>query len=234
MKRRDLIIGMGSLGLGASAGFPAGAFVPRPGSVAAAQAWAAATGLLAPKLGRTDALLVLQNGQPVFERYGADGGPAIRHVAWSMTKSITQALVGIAVGQGKVNIDEPLKVAPNTDKRLNLRALITLTDGLNWTDGSYSPTDSDASKMLYGVGRMDGAAYTAAKAQAYAPGTRPNLPSPDSYVEAAVLLALQTPDTFTGQVYNDAQLIEILGSDADKARFRAENPPNWVEAMTAG
>ena len=69
--------------------------------------------------------------------------------------------------------------------------------------------------------------------QAYAPGTRPNLPKPDSYVEAAVLLAMQTPDSFTGQVYNDAQLIEILGSDADKARFRAENPANWVEAMTA-
>ncbi|HTX49962.1 MAG TPA: SDR family oxidoreductase [Caulobacteraceae bacterium] len=69
--------------------------------------------------------------------------------------------------------------------------------------------------------------------QAYQPGSRPNLPSPDSYVEAAVLLAMQTPDSFTGQVYNDAQLIERLASAADKARFRAENPPNWVEAMTA-
>jgi len=69
--------------------------------------------------------------------------------------------------------------------------------------------------------------------QAYAPGARPGLPSPDSYVEAAVLLALQTPEAFTGQVYNDAQLIEILASDADKARFRSENPPNWVEAMIA-
>jgi len=48
-----------------------------------------------------------------------------------------------------------------------------------------------------------------------------------------VLLALQTPETFTGQVYNDAQLIEILATDADKARFRSENPANWVEAMTA-
>jgi NAD(P)-dependent dehydrogenase (short-subunit alcohol dehydrogenase family) len=69
--------------------------------------------------------------------------------------------------------------------------------------------------------------------QAYTPGARPGLPSPDSYVEAAVLLAMQTADSFTGQVYNDAQLIERLASDADKSRFRAENPPNWVEAMTA-
>ncbi|MGH6970085.1 MAG: SDR family NAD(P)-dependent oxidoreductase [Caulobacteraceae bacterium] len=70
-------------------------------------------------------------------------------------------------------------------------------------------------------------------AQAYAPGSRPGLPSPASYVEAAVLLAMQTPERFTGQVYNDAQLIERLASDADKKRFRAENPANWVEAMTA-
>lgn len=62
---------------------------------------------------------------------------------------------------------------------------------------------------------------------------RPQLPEPDAYVEAAILLALQTPDSFTGQVYNDAQLIERLGSEADKARYRAENPPNWVAAMTA-
>ncbi len=67
-----------------------------------------------------------------------------------------------------------------------------------------------------------------------APGApRPNLPKPDSYVEAAILLALQTPDTFTGQVYNDAQLIERLASDADKKRFRQSNPENWVNAMTA-
>ena len=69
--------------------------------------------------------------------------------------------------------------------------------------------------------------------QAYAPGTRPQLPSPDAYVEAAILLALATPDTFTGQVFNDAQLIERLGSEADKTRYRAENPANWVAAMTA-
>ncbi|HLI65778.1 MAG TPA: SDR family oxidoreductase [Caulobacteraceae bacterium] len=67
-----------------------------------------------------------------------------------------------------------------------------------------------------------------------APGVaRPNLPAPDSYVEAAILLALQTPDTFTGQVYNDAQLIQRLASDADKKKYRETNPENWVNAMTA-
>ena len=58
------------------------------------------------------------------------------------------------------------------------------------------------------------------------------LPGPESYVEAAVLLALQTPDTFTGRVHNDAELIARLADDATRERFRAANPPNWVAAMT--
>ena len=61
---------------------------------------------------------------------------------------------------------------------------------------------------------------------------RPGLPEPDSYVEAAILLALQTPDSFTGQVFNDAQLIEKLSDDATKKKYRESNPENWVNAMT--
>jgi NAD(P)-dependent dehydrogenase (short-subunit alcohol dehydrogenase family) len=76
-------------------------------------------------------------------------------------------------------------------------------------------------------GRPQGASAEAMQAR------RPSLPKPDSYVEAAILLAMQTPETFTGQVFHDAQLIERLAGDGDKARFRAENPENWVAAMSA-
>jgi hypothetical protein len=68
-------------------------------------------------------------------------------------------------------------------------------------------------------------------------GPRPTgeqIPPPDSYVEAAVLLALQTPETFTGQVVNDAEVIAHLADEATKQRMREINPPNWVAAMSAG
>lgn len=39
---------------------------------------------------------------------------------------------------------------------------------------------------------------------------RMDLPSPDSYVEAAILLAMQTAETCTGQVLNDAEAVELL------------------------
>jgi citronellol/citronellal dehydrogenase len=63
-------------------------------------------------------------------------------------------------------------------------------------------------------------------------GTSDELPNESSYVEAAILLALQTPATFTGQVANDAQLIQRLASPDVQARFRSENPKSWVAAMS--
>lgn len=56
-------------------------------------------------------------------------------------------------------------------------------------------------------------------------------PGPDSYVEAAVLLAMQTAESFTGHVYHDATLINLLADEETKERFRQENPKRWVQAM---
>ncbi|MGI8551787.1 MAG: SDR family NAD(P)-dependent oxidoreductase [Dehalococcoidia bacterium] len=66
-------------------------------------------------------------------------------------------------------------------------------------------------------------------------GPRPSgeqLPPPDSYVEAAVLLALQTPATFTGQVCSDAEVIARLADAATQQHLRGINPPGWAEAMS--
>ena len=41
---------------------------------------------------------------------------------------------------------------------------------------------------------------------------RAGLPGPENYVEAAILLAIQTPDTCTGQVYDDAEAVAALAS----------------------
>lgn len=45
------------------------------------------------------------------------------------------------------------------------------------------------------------------------------LPPADSYVEAATLLALQTPATCTAGVFTDAEAIQRFGDAATKARF---------------
>jgi citronellol/citronellal dehydrogenase len=57
-------------------------------------------------------------------------------------------------------------------------------------------------------------------------------PPPDSYVEAAVILATQTPETGTGIVMNDAQIINKFSDEATKKRFAQMNGEAWANAMT--
>jgi citronellol/citronellal dehydrogenase len=64
-------------------------------------------------------------------------------------------------------------------------------------------------------------------------GQNLELPPPDSYVEAAVLLACQTPDSYTGNVNDDAQVIANLADAQTQQRLCELNPDYWVEAMQA-
>ena len=59
----------------------------------------------------------------------------------------------------------------------------------------------------------------------------PALPPQDSYVEAAILLALQTPESFTGRVHDDAEVIGSLADLKTRDRFRELNPDYWAAIM---
>ena len=56
------------------------------------------------------------------------------------------------------------------------------------------------------------------------------LAGPESYVEAAVLLATQTVDTCTGAVMTDAETVRRFDPAAFE-RFKAANPPSWSESI---
>jgi len=56
--------------------------------------------------------------------------------------------------------------------------------------------------------------------------------TPESYEEAAILLALQTPATCTGAVFTDAQAVKALGSAEDLSRFKALYPASWAESIS--
>jgi citronellol/citronellal dehydrogenase len=58
-------------------------------------------------------------------------------------------------------------------------------------------------------------------------------PKPDSYVEAAVLLAQQTPASCTGAVLTDAEAIQRLGGPEAFERYKAMNPAGWSASPSA-
>jgi len=127
-------------------------------------------------MGHTHALVVIQHGRLVLERYDAAHGPDMTYPSWSKAKSITHALVGIAVGDGKLDISAPADV-PEWSKPGDPRAAITLDLLLRMSSGLafvevYTPEDpSDVIAMLFGEGKDDVAGYAAAKPLAHAPGS---------------------------------------------------------------
>lgn len=123
---------------------------------------------------RTHATIVVQHGAIVVERYAHDAKPEDTFASWSMAKSVTQALVGIAVRQGKLDIHAPADVPewleqPNDPRRLiTTDQLLRMVDGLRFreaepqpdgTSRMYDEPNSDVIPMLFGAGKGDVAKF---------------------------------------------------------------------------
>ncbi len=131
------------------------------------------------RLGETRAVVVIHRGRLVAERYAPGFGPDTPFVSWSMAKSVTQALLGIAVRKGLVDIDKPMGnprwKAGDPRAAIPWRHWINMTDGQEYHEiGVVDPTLNDAASMLYGRGRLDVAGFAAALPLVHAPGTHWN------------------------------------------------------------
>jgi CubicO group peptidase (beta-lactamase class C family) len=132
-----------------------------------------------PELGRTDALLVLQEGQPVIESYGPGIGPDTTLPSWSMAKSILHAAVGILVEAGTLDLDEPAPVSAWADaddprRGITIGHLMTMRAGLAWTEEPTGGRLPDVVTMLYGNDRgpmVDTAAWAADRPLSHPPGS---------------------------------------------------------------
>src|SRR6185503_3477839 len=151
------------------------------------------------RLGETRAVVIIQHGRLVMERYMAGFGPDTPLVSWSMAKSVTQALLGIAVRRRLVAIDEPMGNPrwPAGDARtaITWRAWINMVDGQQYDEiGSPDPTHNDAARMLFGEGRLDVAGFAATLPLAHPPGSHWNYNSAGINLIADALGRAFAPD----------------------------------------
>ncbi len=121
---------------------------------------------------RTRAILVVYNGQIVAEQYAKGFDRNTKLQGWSMTKSITSALTGILVKQGKLNIEAPAPVEEWNDPAdprhaITIKNLLQQSSGLDFVEDYGQP--SDATNMLYR--KADMAAFTASHKLKDKPGT---------------------------------------------------------------
>lgn len=151
-----------------------------------------------PQLGETRALLIVQGGAIVFERYGEGYSRESRLVSWSMAKSITHALVGAAVLQGRVHVDEPMG-SPHWragDRRASIpwRVWLTMTDGLDYQESAANVAHAGNARMLFGEGRRDVAAWAAGRPLIRDPGAHWNYSSAGALLISDALTRAIVPD----------------------------------------
>lgn len=128
------------------------------------------------RLGETHALVVVQGGRLGFERYAEGFGPDQTYPSWSKAKSITHALVGLAVGDGLIDIFAPADVpewrTPGDPRgAITLDQLLRMSSGLRWIEDYVPGHPSDVRAMLFAEGKADVAAYAAGCELAHEPGT---------------------------------------------------------------
>jgi CubicO group peptidase (beta-lactamase class C family) len=102
------------------------------------------------KTRRTRAMLIVYNGKIIAERYAEGFNKDSKLIGWSMTKSVTNALVGILVKQGKLYLDSPAPVKTwdaDDHKNITLNDLMHASSGLDWVENYSSP--SGATNMLF-------------------------------------------------------------------------------------
>jgi CubicO group peptidase (beta-lactamase class C family) len=121
----------------------------------------------------TRALIILYDGKIIAERYGKGISRDTRLTGWSMTKSITGAMVGIVTSEKSINIDQRAPVNEwnkRTDPRraISIKHLLQQTSGLDF-DEVYSKR-AHATSMLFL--EKDAAAFAASRPLLNSPGTR--------------------------------------------------------------
>lgn len=149
---------------------------------------------------RTDGLLIIQDGAIVYEKYANGWDKAKRHLTWSVSKSFTNALVGIAIARGEVALDDSicrhLSWAEGKDCDITVQNLLEMASGLAFAE-TYEGKGNQASSvlaMLYGEGKDNAAKFVLSHEFQDAPGTAWMYSSGDTTLLMAVIQAAMEPE----------------------------------------
>lgn len=162
---------------------------------------------------RTDALLVIRDGQLIYERYAGPTTADTPHLTWSISKSLMATVLGVAYGEGRFTLQDPVaKFYPPLQKHpgMTMADLLHWASGLDWQeDYEYAPLKSSVVAMLYTRGHPDMAAFTADHNTFAAPGQAFRYSSGDSNLLSAALKTIVGADRYPD--YPWRALFEPLG-----------------------
>jgi len=162
-------------------------------------------------------LLIVRHGYVVAEAYFTPYTTTDRHDQWSVTKSFMDALIGIAIAEGRITgtsarvldffPDQTVAQRDTRKETMTLENLLTMTSGLKWPEITYTPDDGQPpiDRM---VATRDWVGFVLDQPMALAPGQAWNYNSGTSHVLSAIL---QAGTGQTARQYAQAKLFDPLG-----------------------
>jgi len=148
---------------------------------------------------KSEAIVITQNGKTLYEKIKV-GTKDTKYILWSMSKSISSLLFGIAESKGLVNREDSIykyfkedidKMGPAKVKELKqikLKHFLQMSSGLAWNEFyDKDPFNSHVVKMLYFDTLDDVAKVVLKTPKRHAPGDHFHYSSGDTNVFMAVL-----------------------------------------------
>jgi CubicO group peptidase (beta-lactamase class C family) len=153
------------------------------------------------------AVVVVDHGRIVAERYGSDFSVTTPLLGWSMTKSVVATLVGLLVKDGKMSLDQSAgwpAAAGDERHRIQIRDFLAMSSGLRFNE-AYGLV-SDVTRMLYL--KPDMAAFARAQPSLHPPGTVWSYSSGSANILSRILQDAAGP---SGAGFPTARLFTPLG-----------------------
>jgi CubicO group peptidase (beta-lactamase class C family) len=141
----------------------------------------------------TTGLIVLRDGQVMFEDYWLGNDASTQSIGWSVSKSFVSALIGIAVQEGAIaSVEDPVtryapELAGGAYDGVRLKDVLQMSSGARWNE-DYSDPNSDIAaygRVMAGGGSLD--AFAAGCVREREPGTFNRYNSTDTHVLGMVL-----------------------------------------------
>jgi CubicO group peptidase (beta-lactamase class C family) len=194
-------------------------------------------------LADTFAVVIIHSGRLVAERYGGldprrgrtgPVGPGTTLLSWSMAKSVLHAVVGMLVGEGRLDLEAPAPVpawagAGDRRRAITLEHLLEMRDGLAFVEDYVDRGVSDVMEMLWGSGSHDVAAYAADRPVVAAPGDLFHYSSGTSNIVSGIVARTLGPgDPY--RLFLGHRVFAPLGATSATAAF--DGAGTWVASST--
>jgi CubicO group peptidase (beta-lactamase class C family) len=148
-------------------------------------------------LNRVSGMIVIQDGEVIFEKYLLGNDETTRWMSMSVVKSIAATLVGMAIRDGYIgSLDDPVTdyidvLKGSAYDGVSVRHLLQMASGVDWNETYTDPTSDRRAMLEAQIAQRPGGilALMASLDRAAAPGTRWNYSTGETQVVGALVAA---------------------------------------------